>query len=131
MSTRLHTYRAVTKGFKTFTTTVDCSASNNAKIIAAKSGKAIFKDFSKMHDKTCNADNIKIKLTIYSYDTMLDMRDFSPKANATKLMLEQLGMELPVMSIKHKRSRTLKLVYEVSFIDRDPLGWFAGSSGWC
>lgn len=117
----------VRKPTKRFTKRVDVSPNAKTHQVVEESIKALLEGFKETHDPKLEARNIKVELLCESYDTMLDVGLFFPKAYEIKALLEKRGFKRAFFYITSRKAEIPALTFTVSYWDVDPRDPFTGT----
>ena len=111
------------RGEKQFSVRVKALVNANAPTIAQKAAKAVLKDFRSIrcHDKKIVA--MEVKLTIKSFDTMIDFTTMLPKVRAIRDALVMGGMPVNGLYANYEKTtgKDPEWVFDVHFREIDPI----------
>lgn len=89
-------------------------------VVVEEAIKALLSGFKETHDPKLEARNIKVELLCETFDTMMDVGQFFPKAHEIKTCLEKRGFKRAFFYVSHKKTEKPAMTFTVSFWDVDP-----------
>lgn len=117
----------VRKAAKRFSVRVEVSPWAKTHIVVEEATKALLKGFKDNHDPKLEARGIKIELLCETYDTMMDVGQFFPKAHEIKSVLEKRGFKNAFFYVSHLKAEIPAMTFTVTFWDVDPRDPFTGT----
>lgn len=119
--------KIVRKAAKRFVKRIEVSPWAKTHVVVEEAVKALLCGFKETHDPKLEARNIKVELICETFDTMMDVGQFFPKAHEIKNCLEKRGFKRAFFYVSHKKTEKPAMTFTVSFWDVDPKDPFTGT----
>lgn len=119
--------KIVRKAAKRFVKRIEISPWAKTHVVVEEAVKALLCGFKETHDPKLEARNIKVELLCETFDTMMDVGQFFPKAHEIKTCLEKRGFKRAFFYVSHKKTEKPAMTFTVSFWDVDPKDPFTGT----
>lgn len=119
--------KIVRKAEKRFVKRVETSPWAKTHLVVKNSIDALLKGFEETRNKNLDIRSIKVELVCETYDTLMDLGQFFPKAHEIKHQLNRRGYTNVFFHITHVKSSSPALVFNVSYLETEKGDPFTGS----